>query len=142
MANPVGAVVTTLRSMGARQANAKEHTPAASHVAWAGQEVHAFEWGMNDADPLAAAGCASNALTWDLGPNVLVGCSDVLVTPEWPSRACLERAQIRARHAREVADARMLAGLRLLMAGPTPTAGQASPPPNRGIDSIRCIYYE
>ncbi|MGW1067408.1 hypothetical protein ACWD4F_23175 [Streptomyces aureus] len=128
--------------MGARQANAKEHTPAASHVAWAGQEVHAFEWGMNDADPLAAAGCASNALTWDLGPNVLVGCSDVLVTPEWPSRACLERAQIRARHAREVADARMLAGLRLLMAGPTPTAGQASPPPNRGIDSIRCIYYE
>ncbi|MEV6533741.1 hypothetical protein AB0M86_29785 [Streptomyces sp. NPDC051639] len=162
-ADPLGAVLTTLRSKGARQANAEEHTPsevaellarltlgrdplasgslceptagtggliraAASEAAWAGRDVHTFEWAMNDVDPLAAASCASNALTWDLGPNVLVGCADVLITPDWPSTARKERAQIRAQHAREVADARALAGLRLLMAGPAPTVGQASPP--------------
>ncbi|WP_406834819.1 hypothetical protein ACICHK_00145 [Streptomyces sp. AHU1] len=166
-ADPLGAVLTTLRSKGARQANAEEHTPsdvaelmarlalgpdlpvsgslceptagtgglfraAASQAAQAGREVHAFEWAMNDVDPLAAASCASNALTWDLGPNVLVGCSDVLVTPDWVSTARRERAQIRTRHAREVADARALAGLRALMSGPAPEAGQASPPLGRG----------
>ncbi|MFJ2397463.1 hypothetical protein ACIOTI_32555 [Streptomyces sp. NPDC087843] len=165
-ADPLGAVLTTLRSKGARQANAEEHTPsevaelmarltlgrdplasgslceptagtggliraAASEAAWAGRDVHAFEWAMNDVDPLAAASCASNAFTWDLGPHVLVGCADVLITPDWPSTARKERSQIRAQHAREVSDARALAGLRLLMAGPAPTVGQASPPPGR-----------
>lgn len=166
-ADPLGAVLTTLRSKGARQANAEEHTPsdvaelltrlalgrdplasgslceptagtggliraAASEAAWAGRDVHAFEWAMNDVDPLAAASCASNALSWDLGPNVLVGCADVLLTPDWSTTARKERAQIRARHAKEVADARALAGVRLLMAGPAPTAEQASPASDRG----------
>lgn len=88
-ADPLGAVLTTLRSKGARQANAEEHTPsevaellarltlgrdplasgslceptagtggliraAASEAAWAGRDVHTFEWAMNDVDPLAA----------------------------------------------------------------------------------------
>ncbi|MFD6923721.1 hypothetical protein ACFV99_26410 [Streptomyces sp. NPDC059944] len=165
--DPLGAVLTTLRSKGARQANAEVHTPsdvaellarltlgrdplasgslceptagtggliraAASEAAWAGRDVHTFEWAMNDVDPLAAASCASNALTWDLGPNVLAGCADVLLAPDWPSIARTERAQIRARHARDVADARSLAGLRLLMAGAAPTARQATPSSDRG----------
>ncbi|MFE5847202.1 hypothetical protein ACFQ7N_36845 [Streptomyces niveus] len=71
----------------------------ASHLASTGHDVHRFNWSMNEIDPVAAASCASNALTWDLGPDVLIFCGDTLTNSDGPEQARRARADIFAHHA-------------------------------------------
>ncbi|MFM9596253.1 N-6 DNA methylase [Streptomyces scabiei] len=55
-----------------------------------GIDPHEFGWSLTDVDPLAAAGAAVNAILWDLGPHVLIGCGDTLHEGNVPARAAQE----------------------------------------------------
>lgn len=99
----------------------------ASRLGAIGHDVRRFRWSMNEIDPVAAASCASNALTWDLGPDVLVFCGDTLTNSDGPEQARREREDILARHAELVE----LAGLTVLTRNMTrtlfPPDGATSP---------------
>jgi hypothetical protein len=55
-----------------------------------GIDPHQFGWSLTDIDPLAAAGAAVNAILWDLGPHVLIGCGDTLHEGNVYARAARE----------------------------------------------------
>lgn len=162
LTDPLGAVLTALRSEGAQAANAEIHSPtdvaallnrvlregatggaapeptgwfydptagtggllraAAHRLAAAGEDVHAAGWAMNDVDPLAAACCAANALVWDLGPRVLVSCSDILTAPDETAKAWQERQAILTRHAGLVQEAQARAAVSQLLTMTPPSS--------------------
>lgn len=47
-----------------------------------GLNPHEYHWYGNDIDSLSAACAAINTIIWDLGPRVLIGCSDSLATQD------------------------------------------------------------
>ncbi|MFD3923070.1 hypothetical protein [Streptomyces sp. NPDC058595] len=99
----------------------------ASHLGANGHDVRRFSWSMNEIDPVAAASCASNALTWDLGPDVLVFCGDTLTNSDGPEQARRERADILAHHAELVELAGLTVLTRDMRKTLFPTGGAESP---------------
>ncbi len=71
-----------------------------------------FGWQMNDVDPIAAAGCAVNAMLWGLGDDVVVSCGDVLADPGAVERAYEDRRAIREHRDRMVRVGVMAAAVR------------------------------
>ncbi|WP_405526840.1 N-6 DNA methylase [Streptomyces canus] len=53
-----------------------------------------YVWGLNELDPLAAAGAAVNAIVWGLGPNVVIACGDTLAQGDLQEQARRERTAL------------------------------------------------
>jgi N-6 DNA Methylase len=64
---------------------------AAEQLRKAGEDPHDFWWYGCDIDPVVVAALAVNAHVWDLGPRVLIGCTNVLTEPDWKARAAEEQ---------------------------------------------------
>jgi hypothetical protein len=64
---------------------------AAEQLRKAGEDPHDFWWYGCDIDPVVVAALAVNAHIWDLGPRVLIGCTNVLTEPDWKVRAAEEQ---------------------------------------------------
>lgn len=88
------------------------HRAAARVLREGGLDPHQFGWSLTDIDPLAAAGAAVNAILWDLGPHVLVGCGDTLHEGDVPARAAQEARGSLERRDRLHSQAIFLAALR------------------------------
>ncbi|MFI0772616.1 N-6 DNA methylase [Streptomyces sp. NPDC021218] len=84
----------------------------AQHLRRRGLNPHDYGWSMVEIDPLAAACCAVNAVIWDLGPNVVIACADVLVTPDAHQQADAQRRKIRSHRDRIVGQADHIATTR------------------------------
>lgn len=95
---------------------------AAQHLRDRGLNPHDFGWAMTDVDPLAAAGAAVNAILWDLGPHVLVACTDTLTEGDPYVRAATEWRESHARRDRMVEGAQFLSRIRRLEASLTGAA--------------------
>jgi len=80
----------------------------ASRLREAGRGPEECAWYLIEADGLAAACCAANALVWHLGPHVLVQCADTLTDPDWKA-ALSERRAVRARRDEALAAASLAA---------------------------------
>lgn len=76
-----------------------------------GIDPHQFGWSLTDIDPLAAAGAAVNAILWDLGPHVLIGCGDTLHEGNVPARAAREALESLERRDRLHSQAVFLAAI-------------------------------
>ncbi|WP_105968375.1 hypothetical protein [Streptomyces geranii] len=81
-----------------------------------GIDPHQFGWSLTDIDPLAAAGAAVNAILWDLGPHVLIGCGDILHEGNVPARAAREALESLERRDRLHSQAVFLAAIRKVQA--------------------------
>ncbi|MEU8481507.1 N-6 DNA methylase [Streptomyces hygroscopicus] len=94
---------------------------------------HDYGWSMVEIDPLAAACCAVNALIRDLGPNVVITCTDILVNPAALEHARAERREIRAHRDRVLGHAEIVAATRdaaaLLNPPTTDTVTEPDRPP-------------
>ncbi|WP_049573880.1 N-6 DNA methylase [Nocardiopsis sp. SBT366] len=62
----------------------------ADHARAHGVDPADMRWDLVDVDPFATACLAVNVDLWRLGPDVLIGCGDVLVD-DWRDRALYER---------------------------------------------------
>ncbi|MEU0489927.1 N-6 DNA methylase [Nocardiopsis sp. NPDC006139] len=62
----------------------------AEHARAQGRDPADMHWDLVDIDPIATACLAVNVDLWRLGPNVLIGCGDVLAD-DWRERALYER---------------------------------------------------
>ncbi|WP_236568102.1 N-6 DNA methylase [Nocardiopsis sp. FR6] len=62
----------------------------AEHARAQGVNPAHMHWDLVDIDPVATACLAVNVDLWQLGPNVLIGCGDVLAD-DWRGRALYER---------------------------------------------------
>jgi hypothetical protein len=62
----------------------------AEHIRTQGQDPADVHWHLVDIDPVATACLAVNVDLWRLGPNVFIGCGDVLAD-DWRDRALYER---------------------------------------------------
>ncbi|MEV6378986.1 hypothetical protein AB0M31_06140 [Streptomyces sp. NPDC051773] len=76
-----------------------------------GIDPHQFGWSLTDIDPLAAAGAAVNAILWDLGPHVLIGCGDTLHEGNVYARAAREARESLERRDRLHSQAVFLAAI-------------------------------
>ncbi|MDH6214162.1 hypothetical protein [Streptomyces pseudovenezuelae] len=76
-----------------------------------GVDPHQFGWSLTDIDPLAAAGAAVNAILWDLGPHVLIGCGDTLHEGNVYARAAREALESLERRDRLHSQAVFLAAI-------------------------------
>lgn len=76
-----------------------------------GIDPHQFGWSLTDIDPLAAAGAAVNAILWDLGPHVLIGCGDTLHEGNVYARAAREALESLERRDRLHSQAVFLAAI-------------------------------
>lgn len=76
-----------------------------------GIDPHQFGWSLTDIDPLAAAGAAVNAILWDLGPHVLIGCGDTLHEGNVYARAAREALESVERRDRLHSQAVFLAAI-------------------------------
>jgi hypothetical protein len=76
-----------------------------------GIDPHQFGWSLTDIDPLAAAGAAVNAILWDLGPHVLIGCGDTLHEGNVHARAAREALESLERRDRLHSQAVFLAAI-------------------------------
>jgi hypothetical protein len=76
-----------------------------------GIDPHQFGWSLTDIDPLAAAGAAVNAILWDLGPHVLIGCGDTLHEGNVHARAVREARESLERRDRLHSQAVFLAAI-------------------------------
>ncbi|GAA2521932.1 hypothetical protein [Streptomyces longisporus] len=76
-----------------------------------GIDPHQFGWSLTDIDPLAAAGAAVNAILWDLGPHVLIGCGDTLHEGNVYARAAQEALESLERRDRLHSQAVFLAAI-------------------------------
>ncbi|MFJ9907952.1 hypothetical protein ACIRVK_34610 [Streptomyces sp. NPDC101152] len=77
-----------------------------------GIDPHQFGWSLTDIDPLAAAGAAVNAILWDLGPHVLIGCGDTLHEGNVYARAAREALESLERRDRLHSQAVFLAAIK------------------------------
>jgi hypothetical protein len=77
-----------------------------------GQDPRDYCWSMGEVDAVSAACCATNAMLWDLGPNVLVFTGDCLVQPNGPELAAQHRAEVLQHHARLLNAALFIGGIR------------------------------
>ncbi|MCF2531176.1 N-6 DNA methylase [Yinghuangia soli] len=71
-----------------------------------------FAWQANDIDPVAAGACAVNCILWDLGPNSVVACSDVLMRADSIQKARAEANVWLRRRDAELARLQSLAAFR------------------------------
>jgi hypothetical protein len=75
---------------------------AAERMRRSGGDPHDCSWWACDIDPLAIAALAVNFQLWDLGPNVVVGCANIITEGDWHVRAIREQLQaIEAQQQRE-----------------------------------------
>ncbi|MFK0106478.1 N-6 DNA methylase [Streptomyces sp. NPDC091217] len=63
----------------------------AQHLRHQGADPADYEWGLNELEPLSAAGAAVNAIVWGLGPNVVIACGDTLAQADLQEQARRER---------------------------------------------------
>jgi hypothetical protein len=90
---------------------------AAQDLRQRGKDPHKVWWFANDIDPVAVAALAVNAHLWDLGPNVVLGCVDVLAEPDWTREAIKAQArELELRRGYEIAARYLVADLLLTRA--------------------------
>ena len=96
---------------------------AAEALCQRGVDPASMGWAGCDVDPLAAGCLAVNAHLWGLGPQVLIGCGDILLG-DWETTALAERAEA----IRRFRTYRLVATALALEARP---AGRSTPPVDR-----------
>lgn len=84
-----------------------------------GRDPHEFRWYGCDLLPVPVAGMAVNAHIWGLGPQVVIGCANVLAEPDWHVRAWREQRAAVEVHEARIQGARMLGAIRALDAADT-----------------------
>jgi hypothetical protein len=118
---------------------------AAQNLRARGIDPRSMRWYAADIDPVVVAGLAVYMHLWDLGPQIVVGCADVLVEGDWEARATAEQDTAIEQHRMRVLAARVLAFDRLMTAavqdarhpGQDPADGTAEPGRRRPKTAIR-----
>lgn len=82
-----------------------------------GKDPHEYVWYGCDISPVAVAGLAVNAHIWGLGRQVVIGCANTLVEPDWEVRALHEQGEAFEAQRLRVGSAEAFAAVRALFAG-------------------------